>query len=58
MATVTVRNGINVDQLMATIGAIEQDSQLAPMTFKASTRWQEGTRSSPARSQIAIEVIS
>jgi uncharacterized OsmC-like protein len=45
MATVTVRNGINVDQLVSTIGAIQQDPELATMTFQATTRWQEGTRS-------------
>ena len=45
MATLTVRNGINVDQLVGTIGAIQQDPQLATMTFKATTRWQEGTHS-------------
>ena len=45
MATVTVRNGINVDQLIGTIGAIQQDPGLATMTFKATTRWQEGTHS-------------
>jgi hypothetical protein len=45
MATVTVRNGINVDQLVGMIGAIQQDPKLATMTFKATTRWQEGTRS-------------
>lgn len=45
MATVTVRNGINIDQLVGTIGAIQQDPRLATMTFKARTRWQEGTHS-------------
>jgi uncharacterized OsmC-like protein len=45
MATVTVRNGINVDQLVATVGAIQQDPGLATMTFKATTKWQEGTHS-------------
>ena len=45
MATVTVRNGINVDQLVATIGAIQKEPGLAGMTFKAKTTWQEGTSS-------------
>ena len=45
MATVTVRNGINVDQLVGTIGAIQKDPGLAGMTFKATTTWKEGTNS-------------
>jgi uncharacterized OsmC-like protein len=45
MATVTVRNGINVDQLVATIGAIQMEPGLAGMTFKAKTTWQKGTSS-------------
>jgi uncharacterized OsmC-like protein len=45
MATVTLRNGINVDQLVQTIGAIQQDPGIATMTFKATTRWKEGTHS-------------
>jgi uncharacterized OsmC-like protein len=45
MATVTIRNGINVDQLVATIGAIQENASVATMTFKAATRWQEGTHS-------------
>jgi uncharacterized OsmC-like protein len=45
MTTATVRNGINVDQLVGTIGAIQQDPALATMTFQATTKWQEGTRS-------------
>jgi uncharacterized OsmC-like protein len=45
MATVTVRNGINVDQLVGTVAAIQQDPKLATMTFKATTKWQEGTHS-------------
>jgi uncharacterized OsmC-like protein len=45
MATVTTRNGINVDQLVATIGAIQATPDVAKMTFKATTDWQEGTHS-------------
>jgi uncharacterized OsmC-like protein len=43
MATVTVRNGINVDQLVATIGAIQQDPSQAKMTFRTGVEWLEGT---------------
>ncbi len=45
MATVTVRNGINVDQLVGTIGAIQKEPGLAGMTFKSKTTWQKGTSS-------------
>ena len=42
--TLTVRNGIDVDQLLATIDAIKDDPNVASFTFRASSRWQEGTR--------------
>ena len=43
MATVTVRNGINVDQLVATIGAIKDQPSVSTFTFKATTEWKDGT---------------
>lgn len=43
MATVTVRNGIDVDQLVATIGAIKEQPSIASFTFKAITAWKDGT---------------
>ena len=42
MATITARNGVNVDQLVATIGAIQQDPNVAAFTFKASSTWRSG----------------
>jgi len=41
--TVTMRNGIDVDQLVATIGAIESDPNLGTFTFRASSTWEDGT---------------
>jgi uncharacterized OsmC-like protein len=43
--TVAVRNGIDVDQLVSTVAAVEQDPSLAGFTFRASSRWDEGTHS-------------
>lgn len=43
MATITVRNGIDVDQLVATIGAITDQPSIASFTFKATTAWKDGT---------------
>lgn len=43
MATVTVRNGINVEQLVATIGAIKEQPSISTFTFKATTVWKDGT---------------
>lgn len=43
MAIVTVRNGIDVDQLVATIGAIKEQPSIASFTFKATTSWKDGT---------------
>lgn len=39
MATVTVRNGVNLDQLVATIGLIKDDPHLAQFQFRARSRW-------------------
>ena len=41
--TVTIRNGIDVDQLLATIEAVRQDPAMGTFTFRASSRWQDGT---------------
>jgi hypothetical protein len=41
--TVTIRNGINVDQLLATIEAVKDDPAVGMFTFRASSRWQDGT---------------
>ena len=43
MATVTVRNGIDVDQVVATIGAIKEQPSISTFTFKATTEWKDGT---------------
>lgn len=45
MATTTVRNGIDVDQLLATIEATQDDPEVGTFTFRASSRWQDGTHS-------------
>lgn len=42
--TITVRNGVDVEQLVATIGAIQADPDIGRFTFRASSRWDEGTR--------------
>jgi hypothetical protein len=39
---VTVRNGIDLDQQLATIDAIKDDLNVASFTFPASSRCQEG----------------
>jgi hypothetical protein len=44
MATqVTVENGIDVDQLVHMIDAIEADSSVRPFTFRATSSWNDGT---------------
>lgn len=44
MATVTTRNGIDLSQLNATIDAVKANPSVSTFTFKATSRWQEGTR--------------
>jgi uncharacterized OsmC-like protein len=43
MTTTTLRNGIDVDQLLQTIDAVQGDANVASFTFRASSTWQEGT---------------
>lgn len=41
----TELNGVNVDDLVETIGAIENDPDLAQFQFRARTEWKSGGRS-------------
>jgi uncharacterized OsmC-like protein len=41
----SVVNGVNVDQLVATVNAIKADPALARFTFRAHTEWAGGGRS-------------
>lgn len=43
MTTTTVRNGINVDQLVETIEATKTDKSVGTFTFRASSTWKDGT---------------
>jgi uncharacterized OsmC-like protein len=40
-----MRNGVDVDRLVATIGAIKEDPDLARFTFRARSTWEHGGRS-------------
>lgn len=40
--TETILNGVNVDQLVSTVGAIQQDPALAQFEFRAHTTWLSG----------------
>jgi uncharacterized OsmC-like protein len=44
MATITARNGVAVDRLVATIGAVQQDPKIATFTFRAASTWESGGR--------------
>lgn len=43
--TVTVRNGVDTQQLLDTIDAIKENDDLARFTFKARSSWVDGTHS-------------
>jgi uncharacterized OsmC-like protein len=43
MVTRTVDNGIDVETLTETIAAIEDDPALGSFTFRARSRWEDGT---------------
>jgi len=42
MAATATRNGVDVDRLVQTIGAIQQDPAIGSFTFKARTDWTGG----------------
>jgi uncharacterized OsmC-like protein len=42
MLTTTTLNGVNLEALTATIGAVQQDSTLAAFQFRAANRWMNG----------------
>ena len=44
MATITSRNGVDVERLVATVGAVEGDPNLARFTFRARSTWETGGR--------------
>jgi uncharacterized OsmC-like protein len=44
MVTATTRNGVDVDRLVATIGAVQNDPDLARFTFRARASWETGGR--------------
>jgi uncharacterized OsmC-like protein len=44
MATTTIRNGVDVERLVATIGAVQNDADVARFTFRARSRWDSGGR--------------
>jgi hypothetical protein len=44
MATTTTRNGVDVDRLVATIGAVQVDANVAKFTFRARSSWESGGR--------------
>jgi uncharacterized OsmC-like protein len=44
MATITNRNGVDVERLVATIGAVQADPNVAKFTFRARSSWETGGR--------------
>lgn len=45
MTTVMSRNGVDVDRLVATVGAVQGNPDLARLTFRARSSWESGGRS-------------
>jgi uncharacterized OsmC-like protein len=44
LATTAIRNGVDVDRLVATIEAINEDANLGKFTFRAASKWEIGGR--------------
>jgi uncharacterized OsmC-like protein len=44
MATTTIRNGVDVDRLAATIDAIKSNPPVGTFTFRAGSTWESGAR--------------
>jgi len=45
MATMTMRNGVDVERLVATVGAVQGDPKIGQFTFRARSSWETGGRS-------------
>jgi uncharacterized OsmC-like protein len=44
MATIANRNGVDVEHLVATVGAVQADANVAKFTFRARSSWESGGR--------------
>jgi len=44
MATIANRNGVDVERLVATVGAVQADANVAKFTFRARSSWETGGR--------------
>jgi uncharacterized OsmC-like protein len=44
MATIANRNGVDVERLVATVGAVQADGNVAKFTFRARSTWETGGR--------------
>jgi uncharacterized OsmC-like protein len=44
MATIANRNGVDVERLVATVGAVQADDNVAKFTFRARSTWETGGR--------------
>lgn len=44
MATIAARNGVDVERLVATVGAVRGDANVAQFTFRARSTWESGAR--------------
>jgi uncharacterized OsmC-like protein len=44
MVATTTRNGVDVERLVATIGAVQGDPGIAQFTFRARSTWESGGR--------------
>ncbi|MBD0822474.1 MULTISPECIES: OsmC family protein [Aestuariibaculum] len=42
ITTANVKNGVNVDQLVETIGAVQQNPELAKFQFRSKNNWIDG----------------
>ncbi|TXN35261.1 OsmC family protein [Flagellimonas hymeniacidonis] len=42
ITTANIKNGVNVDQLVETIGAVQQNPELAKFEFRTKNNWIEG----------------
>jgi len=42
ITTANVKNGVNVDQLVETIGAVQQNPELAKFEFRSKNNWIDG----------------
>ena len=54
MAQATIKNGVNVDDLLAAVEAVKSDAQNGKLTFTVNSKWENGFRARHTTGSFAV----